>query len=305
MTTQLTSHVLMIRPVNFGFNHETAVNNHYQNSSNELNGKEVQQLALREFDGLVDKLRSSGISVTVIEDSNEPTTPDSIFPNNWVSFHEEGRTALYPMFAKNRRTERRPDILKTLNRSENHMFDMSGHESEYHFLEGTGSMVLDRKNKVVYACLSQRTNQKLLQEWAAEMEYSSCVFRATQNVDGTENPIYHTNVMMSVGEGLAVFCPEVIRKKTEREAVLNSLKKSGHEIVVITEKQVNQFAGNMLQLINSDGEKIMVMSTQAFESLTKDQITTIEERSTITHSELITIETLGGGSARCMLAEVF
>ncbi|MFT4525286.1 MAG: hypothetical protein ACI85F_001439 [Bacteroidia bacterium] len=305
MPNQLTSHVLMIRPVNFGYNKETAVNNHYQNSSVGLEEKEVQKQALHEFDGLVSKLRLSGISVTVIEDTTEPRTPDSIFPNNWVSFHVDGRIVLYPMFAKNRRTERRLDILEGLNRDDSQVFDMSNLESENLFLEGTGSMVLDRNNKVVYACLSQRTDQILLDNWAEEMGYSVCAFHATQMVNGIEKSIYHTNVMMSVGEDVAIICLEVIRNMEERNHVLKSLESTGRQIIEINESQVNQFAGNMLQLENHDGERIMVMSTQAFQSMNESQTTQIEHDSKIVHSSLNTIEKFGGGSARCMLAEVF
>lgn len=295
----------MIRPVRFGFNTETAVNNHYQVSTESLNQIETQNQALKEFDGLVNKLSLNGISVTVIEDTLQPTTPDSIFPNNWVSFHEDGQTVLYPMFAGNRRTERRVDILETLDRDKARILDLSRYEVESHFLEGTGSMVLDRKNKVAFACLSERTNVELLHNWAKEMGYLAVDFTATQMIRGVEKPIYHSNVMMSVGEELAVVCREVIRDEEERNRVIQSLKKTGHKVIEITEAQVNHFAGNMLQLVSENGQRFMVMSSQAFDSLDQLQISAIEESSKILHSPLNTIEKLGGGSARCMLAEVF
>ena len=305
VSVQLTSHVLMIRPVSFGYNAETAVNNHYQVSTESMDRSEVQKLAQLEFDGLVDKLRSKGISVSVVEDTLQPPTPDSIFPNNWVSFHEDGQTVLYPMFAKNRRAERRPDVLENLERDDETILDLSNYEGEHRFLEGTGSMVLDRKNKVAYACLSERTYANLLRNWAKEMGYSICAFQATQKVNGIEKPIYHTNVMMSVGEDLAVICTGVIREEQERNRVLKSLESTDHQVIEISENQINHFAGNMLQVANESGQRFMVMSTQAFKSLTQEQILAIQMNSAILHSPLNTIERLGGGSARCMLAEVF
>lgn len=305
MPAQLTSHVLMIRPVNFGYNEETAVNNHFQYLNEGLDPIEIQENALQEFDGFVAKLRSFGVSVTVIEDTQKPPTPDSIFPNNWVSFHADGRTVLYPMFAQNRRAERRFDILKSLNRNNSQVLDMSEHESENCFLEGTGSMVLDRNIMVAYACLSERTNQDLFHSWAADMSYSICDFHATQIVKGIETPIYHTNVMMSIGEDFAIICLDMIRNLKERNQVLSSLKSTNHKIIEITENQVNHFAGNMLQLRNEIDEKFLVMSTQAFASLSDTQIASLELSSTIIHSRLDTIENFGGGSARCMLAELY
>ena len=305
MSIQLTSHVLMIRPVRFGYNEETAMSNHYQHSNDELNPSQIQKLALDEFDGLVNKLRLSGISVTVVEDTLKPHTPDSIFPNNWVSFHANGRTVLYPMFAKNRRAERRGDILTSLDRDCSQVYDMDNYKSEHRFLEGTGSMVLDRKNKIAYACYSDRTNRELLNSWANEMKYSICGFHATQVIDGSEKPIYHTNVMMSVGEKLAIVCLDVVKNDEERDQLIKSLESNNRKILEITENQIYCFAGNILQLKNTHGENLWVMSTQAFASFTELQTVAIQKHSTIIHSQLKTIEKLGGGSARCMIAEVF
>jgi hypothetical protein len=308
MVKQNTSHLLMIRPVAFGMNTQTAIDNHYQQKVEGLSDAESQTQALEEFDGFVVKLRNAGVDVLVINDTPEPATPDSIFPNNWVSFHETGMVVLYPMHAENRRVERREDILETLKTSGfqiREILDYSGHEDDKMFLEGTGSLVLDRENLIAYACLSQRTNAHLLNDWAQQLGYEVVSFHAMQDVDGVLCPIYHTNVMMSVGEELAVVCADSIKDETERKLVLDSLTKTGKEIMLITDAQKSSFAGNMLQVVNDKGEHILVMSTQAFESLNEEQIATIEKTNRILHSSLETIETLGGGSARCMIAEVF
>ena len=298
----------MIRPVAFAMNEETALDNHYQDQSSEIALPDAQNAALAEFDGFVEKLESAGVNVTVIEDTPEPFTPDSIFPNNWVSFHETGMVVLYPMYAENRRTERREDILLTLSTNGfkiSETLDYSPFENEGLILEGTGSLVLDRENLIAYASLSHRTNEVILNDWATQLGYKVVSFHAMQELDGQLLPIYHTNVMMSVGQEVAILCADSIKDKTERKAVIESLENSGKEIVYIFEEQKSSFAGNMLQVVNSAGEKIMVMSTQAFESLTPEQIATIEKTNRILHSSLNTIETLGGGSARCMMAEVF
>ena len=298
----------MIRPVAFAMNAETAQDNHYQNQEAGLSSNQAQEAALKEFDEFVTKLRDAGVNVMVVEDTPEPPTPDSIFPNNWVSFHENGMVVLYPMAAENRRTERRDDILETLKSSGfriNETLDYSPSESDGFFLEGTGSLVLDRENLIAYACLSQRTNDVLLNDWATQLGYKVVSFHASQDVDGEFLPIYHTNVMMSVGDEIAILCADSIKDALERDAVIESLQKTDKEIVFISEAQKSSFAGNMLQVVNDKGQKILVMSTQAYESLTAEQITTIEKTNRILHSSLNTIETLGGGSARCMMAEVF
>jgi hypothetical protein len=308
MASQNTSNLLMIRPVAFAMNEETALDNHYQDQDSDISRPDAQQAALLEFDGFVEKLEAAGVNVTVIEDTPEPFTPDSIFPNNWVSFHETGMVVLYPMYAENRRTERREDILQTLTANGfkiSETLDYSPFENEGLILEGTGSLVLDRENLIAYACLSHRTNDVILNDWATQLGYKVVSFHATQEIDGQFLPIYHTNVMMSVGEEIAIVCADSIRSTDERETVISSLQNTNKEIVFISEDQTNQFAGNMLQIVTGAGEKLMVMSTQAYESLTKPQIETIEKSNRILHSSLETIETLGGGSARCMMAEVF
>lgn len=308
MAAQNTSNLLMIRPVAFAMNAETAKDNHYQNQFAGISHHEAQLAAVAEFDYFVDKLQDNGVDVTVIEDTPEPPTPDSIFPNNWVSFHENGMVVLYPMAAENRRTERRQDILDSLKSSGfkiTETLDYSPSETDGFFLEGTGSLVLDRENLVAYACISQRTNEHLLNDWAQQLGYSVVSFEALQSIDGQLLPIYHTNVMMSVGSEIAILCADSVKNESERKTVIESLEKTGKTIVYISEDQKSSFAGNMLQVVNRKGEKILVMSTQAFESLTQTQIALIEQTNKILHSPLNTIETLGGGSARCMMAEVF
>ena len=289
-------------------NAETAKDNHYQNQNAEISSNEAQVKALQEFDAFAEKPRAAGVDVTVIEDTLEPPTPDSIFPNNWISFHETGMVVLYPMFAENRRTERREDILDKLKADGfnlREVLDYSASESDNMFLEGTGSLVLDRENLIAYACLSQRTDEYLLNDWAEQLGYTVVSFHALQELDGQLLPIYHTNVMMSVGQELAILCADSIKDETERKSVIDSLTATGKEIVFISEAQKSSFAGNMLQVINDKDERILVMSTQAFESLHAEQVATIEKTNHILHSSLETIETLGGGSARCMMAEVF
>ena len=299
---QTTSHILMIRPVSFVYNEETAVNNAFQSASEETTAN-VQQKALQEFDDFVALLRSNGVDVTVVEDTPVPHTPDSIFPNNWVSFHSNGTVLLYPMFAVNRRAERKPHVLDKIKQqfAITEMIDLSGFESENIFLEGTGSMVLDRDNRIAYACLSPRTDEKVLNEFCRRMQYSAVLFEAT---DGNGQAIYHTNVMMCVADRYAVICLESIASPEEQQRVTDAIARTGKTIIPITLKQMNHFAGNMLQVENNKGEKLLVMSTQAFESLTEDQVNTLSSFNRILHSSLTTIESNGGGSARCMMAEV-
>jgi len=292
----------MIRPVSFVYNEETAVNNAFQSASEETTAN-VQQKALQEFDDFVALLRSNGVDVTVVEDTPVPHTPDSIFPNNWVSFHSNGTVLLYPMFAVNRRAERKPHVLDKIKQqfAITEMIDLSGFESENIFLEGTGSMVLDRDNRIAYACLSPRTDEKVLNEFCRRMQYSAVLFEAT---DGNGQAIYHTNVMMCVADRYIVICLESIASPEEQQRVTDAIARTGKTIIPITLKQMNHFAGNMLQVENNKGEKLLVMSTQAFESLTEDQVNTLSSFNRILHSSLTTIESNGGGSARCMMAEV-
>lgn len=297
---QSTSQVLMIRPVHFGYNAETAVNNYFQQKTDGT----VQEKAVQEFDELVSKLRSNNINVNVLEDTIEPHTPDSIFPNNWISFHEDNSITLYPMFAENRRKERKETVLQFIRDHFNitKINDLSFYEQSGVFLEGTGSMVLDRENKIVYACLSPRTNEDVLDHFCKLYKYNKVVFIAA---DSKGNLIYHTNVMLCIGSRFAVVCQEAIPEENERKHVIESLTASGKEIISISLPQLHHFAGNMLELINTNGDPILVLSTQAYQSLHQQQIDALEKYATILHSSLNTIETAGGGSARCMLAEIF
>ncbi|MCD0489851.1 arginine deiminase-related protein [Pedobacter sp. MC2016-14] len=299
MSAQTTNHILMIRPVDFKFNEQTAVNNKFQEASETAN---VQEQALKEFDGFVALLRTNEIDVTVIDDTLQPETPDSIFPNNWVSFHDNGEVFLYPMFSENRRKERRQDILEILNKdfTINKITDLSVYEAQDIFLEGTGSMVLDRDNKISYACLSLRTDVGILKDWCAKTGYTLLSFKA-DDVDGF--PIYHTNVMMCIADRFAVICLESIQNIHEREMVMQYLIKSGKEIIEISLDQMNHFAGNMLQVKNKKGAPLLVMSEQAFLSLSKTQVYLLEKYNKLIYAALYTIEKNGGGSARCMLAE--
>ncbi len=305
---QTTNSVLMIRPVAFRMNEQTAVNNYYQKVLDTLSPETVNTKAQQEFDIFVKKLRAVGINVTVVEDTLSPDTPDSIFPNNWISFHENGDAVLYPMFAENRRHERREEILDLLEDNGfqvNEIMDYTSAEEDHFFLEGTGSIILDRENQKAYCALSPRADEELFIEFCEDFEYAPIIFEAYQTINNERKLIYHTNVMMSIGDSFAVICPESIDDKKERKMVLDSLKADGKEIISITEAQVNNFAGNMLELKGSNDRRYLVMSTAAHQSLTKKQIAQIEEHVTIISSNLDTIEACGGGSARCMIAEIF
>ncbi len=303
---QVTNTIVMIRPVRFRMNEQTAVNNYYQKTSDDK--IDVNKNAQEEFDAFVGKLRAVGVNVIVVEDKLENDTPDSIFPNNWVSFHENGDIGLYPMFAVNRRRERRPEILDAVENEGfeiKNVVDYTSAEEDDVFLEGTGSIVLDRENRKAYCALSPRADEELFIEFCEDFEYTPVIFTAYQTVEGERLAIYHTNVMMGIGETFAVVCLDCIDDKKERKNLVNHLKDDGKEIVNITEEQVNQFAGNMLQVVGAKEQRYLVMSSAAFHSLTQNQITTIEKHCEILHSNLETIEKLGGGSARCMMAEVF
>jgi len=298
---QNTSHLLMIRPVKFGYNAQTAVNNSFQVASTDTT---VQQKALAEFDSFVSKLQANGIDVTVVQDTAEPHTPDSVFPNNWISFHEEGTIFLYPMFAINRRQERKQQVLDIVNKKFiiNTTIDLTANENEAIYLEGTGSMVLDRANKIAYACLSPRTDEKLLQQFCTQQNYTAVSFIAN---DANGDAIYHTNVMMCVANTFVVICLESISNEDEKNMLIQTIENTGKQIVTITLQQMNQFAGNMLQVVNNKQQPFLVMSTQAYQSLSTTQIDTLQKYNPIIHSNIKTIETNGGGSARCMMAEVF
>ncbi len=293
--------LLMVRPIRFGYNAETAVNNAFQVAGQDQSA--VQAKALEEFDNFVAQLRSHNIDVVVVEDTPEPHTPDSIFPNNWISFHKNSTIVLYPMFAENRRLERKETVIEMIkDRFQiDSTIDLTKNESSDVFLEGTGSIILDRENKIAYACISPRTDKNLFLEFCEEMGYEPVVFTA---VDQKGKEIYHTNVMMCVADSYAVICLDSIQEADERAVVMGTLAQSGKVVVEIDFEQMNQFAGNMLQVTNEQGENFLVMSSQAYQSLTATQIEELESFNPIIHAPLYTIEANGGGSARCMMAEI-
>ena len=306
MKKQITNTVLMVRPVRFRMNEETVVNNYFQEEM-DLKNEEINRQAQQEFDAFVHKLREVGVKVIGVDDIYEQNTPDSVFPNNWITFHQNGNVAIYPMFAENRRRERREDILDKVEEEgfliEN-VYDYTDAEQENIFLEGTGAMVLDRVHRKAYCALSPRADEELFIEFCEDFEYTPVIFKAYQEVDGKQVPIYHTNVMMALGEDFAIVCLDTITDKSERKNLLHHLKEDKKEIISITPEQMCQYAGNMLQVQGKDST-YLVMSDAAYNALTPQQIQTIKKYTQILHSNLETIETCGGGSARCMLAEVF
>ncbi len=305
---QTTNTILMIRPIGFRMNEQTAVNNYYQKVLDNLLPATVNKKAQEEFDLYVEKLRSFGIHVVVVSDTKEFDTPDSIFPNNWISFHQDGTVGVYPMFAENRRLERREDVLEKLESEGfliNDVIDYTSAEEEDIFLEGTGSLLLDRINRKAYCALSPRADEDLFIEFCEDFEYTPVIFTANQTVDGRREAIYHTNVMMCLAETFAVICLESIDDKKERKNVVKHLKQDGKQVIDISEDQVNNFAGNMLQVRGKDDQRFLVMSQAAYDSLTQQQIAEIQKHCPIISSSLDTIEACGGGSARCMMAEVF
>ncbi|MFY0627852.1 MAG: amidinotransferase [Reichenbachiella sp.] len=307
MDNELTQTLLMIKPVHFRHNDQTAVNNYYQ--KNDIDPEEAQTKAEEEFNSFVSLLRTNGVEVIVILDNDDHDTPDSIFPNNWVSFHSPNIVGIYPMYAENRRLERREDIFEYLQLqgfSYKERKDFTTWEGDNKYLEGTGSLVLDRENKIAYAAISERTHIEVLEDFEEKLGYTSIRFSANQSKDQKRLPIYHTNVMMSMGDTYAIICLDSIDDELEKNEVILSLSSTGKEIVEISEEQVSKFAGNALQVTNNKNERILVMSEQAKESLSEDQISELlKYNDHIISSSLNTIETLGGGSARCMMAEVF
>ena len=294
----------MVRPAHFGYNQETAVSNAFQTMDESLRPEEARRQAVLEFDTFVEKLRSAGVDVIVLEDTDTPVKPDAVFPNNWITFHEDGTVATYPMNAPARRLERREDVLETLGKR----FLISQHLRFEHFeemdmyLEGTGSLILDRPNRIAYACLSPRTDEHLLDDFCDKMGYEKLAFIA---VDGNGQEVYHTNVMMALGDSFVVVCLESVRAKGERERLLNKFAATKKEIIEISLDQMMAFAGNMLQVRSRDGKPLLVMSEQAYKSLRPEQVQQIEKHASILHTPLYVIEKYGGGSARCMMAEVF
>lgn len=303
-TAQTTSHILMVRPSNFGYNEETAVTNAFQANDGSLSSTEISVRALAEFDAFVEKLRSEGVDVIVVEDTNRPLKPDAVFPNNWVTFHQNGTVVTYPMTAKVRRLERRDDIIRMIQEKfrVEQKLQLQEYEEIDQFLEGTGSMIIDRPNKLVYACLSPRTHHDLLQRFCKLMGYTAVPFHA---VDGEGMEIYHTNVMMALGETFVVICLDSVQSEIEEEMLVKKFEATNKEIIEISYEQMMQFAGNMLQVRNDTGETFLVMSGQALDSLDESQISAIRRHTNILASPIPTIETYGGGSARCMMAEIF
>jgi len=291
----------MIRPVSFGFNPQTAESNAFQNQDSEH--QQVQDKALQEFDNFVTVLRGNGVAVVVMDDTAEPHTPDSIFPNNWVSFHADGNVFLYPMQAHNRRLERREDIIRGLEDkfSVKHIIDLSRFEQQHKFLEGTGSMVLDRDNQLAYACLSPRTDEEVLNEFCKQAGYNPVIFHA---FDQRGQAIYHTNVLMCIADRYVVICLDSITDKDERAALVASFYRTQKSIFDISFEQMNHFAGNMLEVFNAAGDSLLVMSASAYQSLDDRQIATLQQFSRIVYAPIPTIERNGGGSVRCMMAEV-
>ena len=304
---QSTSSVFMVRPHSFRKNEETATNNHYQRDIAQASPEEIIERAREEFDGFVDQLKAAGIEVVVFDEAEPHETPDALFPNNWISTHADGTVALYPMFAPNRRTERREDVPLVLEHQfgfdVRQIIDFTEFESHNKFLEGTGSIVLDRINRKAYAALSDRTDARALEHFCDQLDFEPVAFQAFQTVDNQRLPIYHTNVMMSIGSGYAVVCLDCIDSDDERKQVVDAIAQDGLELIAITEEQVNQFAGNMLELTGDEGP-VLVMSASAYQSLVPGQIEKLQQHTTLLHAPLPTIETCGGGSARCMIAEI-
>ncbi|MGC9151005.1 MAG: citrulline utilization hydrolase CtlX [Microbacter sp.] len=308
MSLQTASSFLMIEPVAFGYNTETSVNNYFQHADHGTSKNAVQEKALAEFRTMVETLKQNNVHIVVIKDTLEPHTPDSIFPNNWISFHECGTAIIYPMFAPNRRLEKRKDILKRIEQEGFHIAnikDYSEYEATNRFLEGTGSMVLDRDNKTAFAALSERTDKALFLQFCQDFHYTPIFFHAFQTVQKQRAPIYHTNVMMSIGTDYAILCEEAIDDEKERNAVINQLKKTGKNIVSITESQMHHFAGNMLQIKNKEGKAFLVMSKTAHDSLSENQQQRLHAYNDFLIMDIPTIEYIGGGGVRCMMAEIF
>ncbi len=302
--SKIASQILMIRPASFGFNAETATNNVFQTASETLTQHQVQQKALEEFDNFVAILRKKKIEVLVVEDTPLPVKPDAIFPNNWFCTLEDGTIGVFPMYAANRRIEKRDDLLNML--AENYRIrdveDWSEYEAEHFFLEGTGSMIMDHDYKIIYACISPRTNNVVLEKFANAHGYKAMMFHSK---DETGTDVYHTNVIMHLGQDYAVICMDSIPSETERIAVSQLLISTGHEIVPISFEQVRHYAGNMLQVKNIRGEKFTILSRSAYRSLTREQKKVLQYHTTLLPIDINTIETIGGGSVRCMMAEIF
>ena len=303
-STNFTKNVMMVRPACFGFNEETAKDNAFQTKVKGVTTNEISTKAVQEFDALVAKLRHKKINVEVIQDTKNPENPDAVFPNNWISFHEPDYVITYPMLAKKRRTERRESTIETIKQKYQvkARYNYEKFEADEKFLEGTGSMVFDRENKIAYACCSVRTNEELFRQFCAEMGFLSVLFEAK---DQQQMPIYHTNVMLCIGNGFVVICMDAVCDKKDRMMLKKSFEITGREIIEVSMDQMNQYAGNMIQLKNENDDYFLVMSSSAYNSLDKSQLIRLQSKTNIIHSDLTTIEASGGGSARCMIAEIF
>ena len=293
--------ILMVRPYQFYFNQQTAANNFFQSNVNIENANE---LAIAEFDAMVEKLRAHQIKVNVVQDTKDPSTPDSIFPNNWVSTHEGGTLCLYPMFAQNRRAERKLSVIDFLesNYQIQNTLDLTDFEKEGIFLEGTGSMVLDHQNKLAYGCLSERLDKNAFYEWCDKMQFKAIAFKA---VDDKAQPIYHTNVMMCMGDQFVVICLDSIPNEKEKQMLVDSFDQTNKEVIEISQDQLNHFAGNMLQVFDTNEKPHLIMSEQAYNSLKTEQVKSLEKYNPLLPISIPTIEALGGGSTRCMMAEIY
>ncbi len=305
MRRQITDHILMVRPAHFAFNEETAANNAFQSRDNLVSPEEMRHQAMLEFDGFVDQLRKAGVDVIVAKDTTTPVKPDAVFPNNWVTFHQEGFVVTYPMFAPTRRRERRRQIIDQVLKDgfkADRRLNFEFNEKRNRFLEGTGSIIFDHQHKWAYACISPRTDEQLLLDLCQEIGYQAVIFHST---DANGQDVYHTNVMMALGETLVVICLDSVRDPAERQMLEQKFADTNKEIVAITLPQMNAFAGNMLQVQTASGQSLLVMSSTAYRALTPEQIGTLEKHTQLLHVPINTIETYGGGSARCMMAEVF
>ncbi|MBK8820516.1 MAG: amidinotransferase [Saprospiraceae bacterium] len=300
----LTNNIVMIRPAHFGYNAETAVNNAFQQKATEDQNDIIRKEAIREFDNMVEMLRSKGVNVEVVQDTDTPVKPDAVFPNNWISMHDNGSVITYPMYAQNRRIERREDLIEAISLKYriNNQYSFTFYEDEGEFLEGTGSMIFDRENAIVYACLSPRTHITLIDKFNLLMKTKSIVFKA---LDKNNQPIYHTNVMMALGQDFVVICMDCIPDEDSKKQLISSFEKTGKQIVEITYDQVDSFAGNMLEVLGKNNERYLVMSKTAFDSLNDHQKDILSQKTNILPVPIPTIETYGGGSVRCMMAENF
>ena len=293
--------ILMVRPFQFYFNQQTAANNFFQSN---INIENANELAIAEFDAMVEKLRAHQIKVNVVQDTKDPSTPDSIFPNNWVSTHTNGTLCLYPMYAENRRAERKSSVIEFLqsNYKIENTLDLTDLEKEGIFLEGTGSMVLDHQNKIAYGCLSERLDKEAFISWCDKMQFKPITFKA---VDDKAQPIYHTNVLMCMGNQFVVICLDSIPNEQERQMLLDSFARTNKEVIEISQDQLNHFAGNMLQVFDITEKPHLIMSEQAYKSLHTAQLKSLEKYNPILPISIPTIEALGGGSTRCMMAEIY